>query len=155
MSNAEELHPHLPSGEWEGFYCYDYSAEQHKMQVELNFSASEVSGAGADDVAAFTWDGTYDLDAFKINMMKRYATHGVWYKGDIDENGIWGIWEINLDYLNLPASLVDSVKEVFKDQLKGGFHIWPKKRQRARIRMALKEKTESKKLLKIFTEVFA
>jgi hypothetical protein len=36
-NKTEEMHPLLPSGAWEGFYCYRTSSEQHKMQIELNF----------------------------------------------------------------------------------------------------------------------
>ena len=92
-----EAHPLLPSGEWEGFYCYRQNSAQHKMFVELIFSNSSVSGSGIDDVAPFTWTGRYDIEKFKIQMTKHYLTHNVVYEGDIDENGIWGIWEIMYD----------------------------------------------------------
>ena len=41
-------------------------------------------------------------------MTKIYHTHTIDYKGDIDENGIWGIWD--------------------NGEIKGGFHIWPIKK---------------------------
>jgi len=85
-----ETHPLLPRGEWDGFYCYHYSPEQHKMQIELNFNNSIVTGSGVDDVAPFTWSGKYDLETFKLTMTKTYTTHQVFYKGDIDENGDLG-----------------------------------------------------------------
>lgn len=60
------------------------------MVIELNFKNGIVSGSGTDDVAPFTWKGKYDLEPMKIYMTKVYRTHTIEYKGDIDENGIWG-----------------------------------------------------------------
>ncbi len=40
-------------------------------------------------------------------MTKFYATHTVFYDGQVDENGIWGTWTIG-------------------GYFSGGFHIWPK-----------------------------
>ena len=131
----EETHPLLPSGEWEGFYCYHFSSEQHSMYIELMFSDLVVSGSGVDDIALFTWTGKYDLEKFKIEMTKHYSTHKVWYKGDIDENGIWGIWKTGF--------------------LNGGFHIWPKKSKKETNSNASEEQAESEKLKKLFTEIFA
>ena len=42
----------------------------------------------------------------KCNITKAYSSHTIHYKGDIDENGIWGFWSLSY--------------------MKGGFHIWPK-----------------------------
>lgn len=148
-----ETHPLLPSGEWEGFYCYRQNSAQHKMFIELLFSNSRVSGSGSDDVAPFIWKGTYDLETFKIQMNKHYSTHTVFYKGDIDENGIWGIWEIAYDYSKIPSELVDSIKGALKQHITGGFHIWPKKAANETNSIALEAQTESKKLKKIFVEV--
>jgi len=66
INQEVESHPRLPSGEWEGFYCYNYSPKQHKMFIELNFSNSIVTGSGIDDVAAFTLTGKYDLEKLKL-----------------------------------------------------------------------------------------
>ena len=151
----EELHPHLPSGEWDGFYCYHHDPEQHKMFTELLFSKSRVSGSGVDDVSSFTWSGNYDLESFKIKMTKHYSTHDVFYKGDIDENGIWGLWEIVYDFSKFPPHLVKHIKEIAKDDLTGGFHIWPKKSKGETNSNSSSEKTESKKLKELFIEVFA
>lgn len=106
-----EKDPLLPSGPWKGFYCYEADAEKHKMDIELTFCDMTVSGSGIDDVGTFHWEGNYDLTHFKANITKQYLTHKVWYKGAIDENGIWGNWELNIGWNNIT----------------GGFHIWPKK----------------------------
>lgn len=109
---TQEHHPLFPSGEWEGFYTMQMGpgAEQHKMQFTLNFKNHIVKGAGGDDVGSFSWKGKYDTEELVCNMTKFYQTHTVDYKGEVDENGIWGVWTI--------------------DQFSsGGFHIWPKKQK--------------------------
>lgn len=100
----------LPSGEWEGFYVYGHDSQKHIMQLMLTFSDFKISGSGVDDVGIFVWSGTYDLDIFKATLIKQYSTHVVRYNGTIDENGIWGIWELGYGF-------------------SGGFHIWPKKQK--------------------------
>ncbi|MEM9920726.1 MAG: hypothetical protein AAF990_21690 [Bacteroidota bacterium] len=151
---SEDVHPLLPSGEWEGFYCYNHSPEQHKMQVELNFSNAVVSGSGIDDVASFTWKGQYDLEKLKLSMTKHYATHKIFYRGDIDENGIWGLWECDMSHLGIPQGLAEMIKDSLKEDLTGGFHIWPKKQQSETNSNSLEAQNESKKLKEIFIEVF-
>ncbi len=132
-----ETHPFLPSGEWEGFYCYDNTPLQHKMFIELTFKKGKISGSGIDDIDPFTWKGDYSLDTFKIAMIKTYSTHTVNYQGDIDENGIWGMW-----------NFTESSREY-----RGGFHIWPKKQKSEENSEALEEKiTESKKLKELFVK---
>lgn len=147
-----ETHPHLPSGEWEGFYCYNNNPAQHKMHIELNFSKGIISGLGVDDVSSFTWKGKYDIEKFKADMTKHYSTHKVWYKGDIDENGIWGIWEIVHDLSKFPQFFVEMIKEQMKNESTGGFHIWPKKRKANS--NSVEAEAESEKLKEIFEEVF-
>jgi len=150
-----ETHPLLPSGEWEGFYCYNHDSEQHKMAIELLFENSNVSGTGVDDVAPFTWKGKYQLDIFKIEMIKTYSTHQVYYFGDIDENGIWGTWKIAHNFDRYPDAMKDFVKEAFKNDMTGGFHIWPKKKKLNTNMNAIDEEVEaSKKLEALFLEVF-
>ncbi|MEZ4981008.1 MAG: hypothetical protein R2769_05365 [Saprospiraceae bacterium] len=150
IKTTEELHPLVPSGEWEGFYCYHYTPEQHKMDIELNFKESIVSGSGSDDVAPFTWKGNYDLEKFKLEMIKYYPTHQVFYKGDIDENGIWGVWQIVMNFPNISKRHLDMFLQVMGDDLKGGFHIWPKKK--AEDSNSEEIEFESKKLKEIFYE---
>ena len=105
-----ETHNLFPSGEWEGFYTYAKGpdATRHKMSFVLHFQNNIVTGHGNDDVAPFTWRGYYDKENLQCQMTKYYDTHTVFYDGNVDENGIWGMWTI-------------------QDYLRGGFHIWPKK----------------------------
>ena len=106
---SEEMHPLFPSGDWEGFYKYPYAGlQQGKMEFFLNFNAGVVTGGGSDSVGTFTWKGTYDTKALTCQMTKYYTSHTVSYNGHVDENGIWGTWQI-------------------RTYNKGGFHIWPKK----------------------------
>ncbi len=104
-----ETHPLLPSGEWEGFYTYEFGpqADRHMMSFTLTFKNRTVSGSGLDDVDYFTWRGHYDTDKLRCSLRKTYPTYTVLYAGYVDQNGIWGTWEIPL----------------FSQ---GGFHLWPK-----------------------------
>ena len=68
--NTIETHKFLPSGIWEGFYCYNNSPTQHKMHITLLFSDNKVSGSGIDDVDTFKWKGKYNLKDFKIKLTK-------------------------------------------------------------------------------------
>lgn len=112
LNNASETHPLFPSGEWEGFYTHAQgpAAERFVMNFSLHFANKEVNGGGSDDIGPFIWKGIYDPEALWCKMTKAYATHTVFYDGQVDENGIWGNWEI------LP-------------NLTGGFHLWPKKHE--------------------------
>lgn len=120
---AAELHPHLPSGEWEGFYTYHMGpdAEQHPMHFTLNFNNDIILGNGSDDVGGFSWKGFYDKTGMTCGMTKAYISHEVSYQGNIDEQGIWGTWTMAF--------------------MKGGFHIWPKTK-------AAEEKVVAKKTKK-------
>ncbi len=127
-----ETHKFLPSGEWEGFYCYTHSTTKHKMAIHLTFKKGKVSGSGTDDVNYFSWKGNYDLEAFVITMVKTYPSHTVNYKGDIDENGIWGSWNIGA-------------------HSSGGFHIWPKKQNADENENTLEQKVSLPKKIKKLT----
>lgn len=137
-----ESHPFLPSGEWEGFYCYHNNMQQHKMATNLRFINSSITGSGTDDVAPFSWSGTYDMKTFKLSTRKVYSTHQFIYKGDIDENGIWGIWE------SAPAS--NDNPRLFTFKMTGGFHIWPKQLGSESNQNAIEEKSSSEILEEIF-----
>jgi hypothetical protein len=156
MKNTnKETHHFLPSGEWEGFYCYSNSPVQHKMRIKLNFSNATVYGSGIDDVNTFTWNGNYSLETFLIKMIKTYVSHTIIYKGDIDENGIWGIWEnpnnSNQNYQDFSPELI----QMFKSFMIGGFHIWPKaSKNEAQEETKQEEIHESKLVQKIFVENF-
>ncbi|MGB0524915.1 MAG: hypothetical protein ACPGJS_18215 [Flammeovirgaceae bacterium] len=103
-----ETHPLFPSGDWEGFFTYELGpqADKYEMELFLNFKAGVLSGGGDDEVGIFSWRGTYDVRKLVCRMVKDYQTHKVQYKGNVDENGIWGTWKL--------------------DWMTGGFHIWPK-----------------------------
>lgn len=141
-------HKLLPSGEWEGFYCYNFEPTQHKMEIKLFFDDGVISGSGIDDVLPFIWKGTYDLDNLKVTMEKIYATHNVFYDGDVDENGIWGVW--NMYHL---ANAMVKDHPIMNRYIKGGFHIWPVKKK-SEAEKAVAEKEKSKVLEKIYIERF-
>lgn len=123
--NNKETHHLLPSGSWSGFYCYKKNSTRHRMDCELIFQDSTITGCGTDDVAPYTWKGTYNLETFKAKLTKSYATHQVFYEGDIDENGIWGFWELNE---TIPKGFgAEASKKIWDTFCTGGFHIWPKK----------------------------
>jgi len=150
-----ESNPYLPSGWWDGFYCYDQSPRQHKMSSELFFSRGRVTGSGSDDVSPFEWNGHYNLEEYKIKLSKSYATHTVKYRGDIDENGIWGTWEIVQDYSKYPQHIVATYREAFKKEIIGGFHIWPTPTHSEHNEYSLSEANESEKLKELFIEIFS
>ena len=104
-----ETNPLFPSGEWEGFYSYEFGpdARRYMMSFALTFKNGKVSGSGIDNVSRFSWRGNYDTEKLRCWMQKQYPSHTVSYDGYVDQKGIWGIWEIP------PYS-------------RGGFHIWPK-----------------------------
>ncbi|WP_062061417.1 hypothetical protein [Aquimarina longa] len=155
-SQNTETHHFFPSGHWEGFYCYSDSPKQHKMAIELCFTNNTISGSGIDDVAPFTWKGNYNLDSFKVEMIKTYATHQISYKGDADENGIWGIWNDLTDLSKhfSPKMIENIMQSSLKLKMKGGFHIWPKKSSSNHNEAVEKQAIESEKLKEIYIEVF-
>ncbi|TDP01355.1 hypothetical protein [Flavobacterium sp. 245] len=150
-SKDNETHHFLPSGEWEGFYCYSNSPQQHKMSIELVFSNLVVKGSGVDDVAPFRWNGTYNLENFKIKMIKTYSTHTINYKGDIDENGIWGTWDQPADVSDLEG-FAPHVIEKLLEYARGGFHIWPKASKSESKEEIREEVKESKKLKEFYIQ---
>ena len=110
-TDLTEEHSFFPSGEWEGFYTYNYGSAgaKHPMSFILKFSQGIVKGVGNDDIGTFTWKGAYDTKEMTCHMTKFYTnrSHTVFYNGLVDENGIWGQWRIHA-------------------MGTGGFHIWPK-----------------------------
>ena len=110
--NSSEPHPYFPSGDWEGF-CNDPRGGGKKgdMTMTLEFAGGRITGAGSDPVGAYTWTGSYDTKAGTCSIKKTYpGRHSVQYKGNADENGIWGNWSI---WIILA---------------RGDFHIWPKRK---------------------------
>lgn len=153
-NDKEEMHPLLPSGAWEGFYCYDNNPAQHKMVIDLNFKNTVISGSGIDDVASFTWKGKYDLNTFKLFMTKTYTTHRVFYMGTIDENGIYGTWKISMHSYNFPKELTALFQEAFQEDCNGGFHIWPKNQGEESNANEESQNRESAKLKELYIEIF-
>ncbi len=129
-SQKQETHPQFPSGDWEGFFTYQTNTQGEKtaMALQLDFADGKVSGGGADTVGGFVWNGAYDTDTMRCKMTKSYTAHDVLYDGHVDENGIWGTWFI-------------------PPFIRGGFHIWPKKRgeERAAAEVKVKKKVKNKK----------
>lgn len=154
--NNIETHKFLPTGIWEGFYCYHNSSVQHKMQMTLRFKNNKIYGSGIDDVGSFKWSGKYNLNEFKVNLSKNYSTHLILYNGDIDENGIWGIWNNgeNLSKFGFSPEMINLLKKAYKDKIQGGFHIWPKKRKEKSEQFSEEEINKSTKLEEIFIEHF-
>jgi hypothetical protein len=77
------------------------------MELELTFAEGRMSGQGKDDVGAFLIKGRYDSATRECHWTKTYiGGHDVFYRGFREGKGIWGTWEITIQY-------------------HGGFHIWP------------------------------
>ncbi|MEM6803267.1 MAG: hypothetical protein AAF696_17805 [Bacteroidota bacterium] len=73
----------------------------------LEFRKQQIRGYGSDSLGSFVWEGQYDLEVGRCQMVKTYVgAYSVFYKGTLDENGIWGTWQLI--------------------SLSGGFHLWPK-----------------------------
>ncbi len=97
----------FPSGPWTGFYNYQ-PGERHWMDLALTFANGIVSGDGTDDIGRFLIKGRYDAAKRECYWTKNYVgAHDVYYRGFREGKGIWGTWEITI-------------------QWHGGFHIWPR-----------------------------
>lgn len=135
----DETHRFLPSGEWEGFYCYNNSRKHHKILIQLHFANSIVSGFEVDIINSYRWNGFYDTEHSKISMIKTYPTDTLEeYKGEISKKGIRGIWEQLVDISAFEESKPKLFKQL-KGMSQGKFHIWPKTSKN-------KSKTEVKKI---------
>jgi hypothetical protein len=96
------------SGQWTGFYMQ--WGRKGKQDLMLEFKASLVSGSGSDGGGDFVVRGSYDAEAGRVSLVKKYDFHTVEYDGHAEGNGIWGGWKIRA------VGYVDH----------GGFHIWPR-----------------------------
>jgi hypothetical protein len=94
------------SGDWIGYYCYGSSQARHTMELNLCFQGGSLSGRGIDDVGQFSISGT--RSGGDCSWTKSYARHSVEYVGIIEENRIWGTWNID-------------------GGGSGGFMLWPRK----------------------------
>ncbi len=102
-----ETHPHLPSGEWSGFYCEDHRPRRGWMHLYLNFCNGTISGEGTDYVGPWHVTGTCDIATARCSWVKQYlGKHSVSYEGSFSEQGIRGFWNI-------------------RGCWDGPFHIWP------------------------------
>lgn len=131
--SSEEKHHLLPSGEWEGFYLYPGNSHKHRMSMVLHFRQGNMHGTGFDDIGAFVFSGNYNIGTLLAEWAKVYHTHKIAYSGHIDENGIWGHWqnEGNGGW-----------------GLRGGFHIWPVKKDNETAAEVAEEVDVEKLLLK-------
>jgi hypothetical protein len=112
MTRAED--DGFASGPWTGYYLYSDPRDLHRMELDLHFEDGRVSGAGADDVGAFSIRGSYESDSQKVWWRKSYlGAHTVSYSGVLDGGRIYGGWE-----LKIPDEM----------HAHGGFKIWPKGR---------------------------
>ena len=126
---TSEMNPYFPSGEWEGFYtnsALHAGKPKEEMTCSLFFSNGKVTGRGADSIGHFTWKGVFSTAHMTCQMTKFYRTHQVSYEGQVDENGIWDLW-------NMASSAA------------GGFHIWPKKKKQGQ-KIAVAKKVKHAKL---------
>src|SRR5262249_10282863 len=95
-------------------YLYADPRDLHRMELDLQFKEGRISGAGADDVGAFSIRGTYESDSQKVWWRKSYlGAHTVSYSGVLDGGRIYGGWD-----LKGPGAM----------PAHGGFKIWPKGR---------------------------
>src|SRR5262245_4706843 len=124
--HATETDSRFPSGEWVGFYLQQTPAgNKHPMDLALTFREGRLIGQGRDIIAKFDIRGRYDTKTDEVTFHKHYlGLHSVLYHGWNEGKGIWGKWEI--------AS----------NNLKGGFHIWPKGMADPTIRRLRAERTE-------------
>jgi hypothetical protein len=105
-----ETDPRFPSGPWTGFFLQKSHPGRHLMELRLTFQNGTMTGEGRDWVGEFLVKGRYDLADGKCYWTKKYlGKHEVFYQGFNEGKGIWGVWEINVLWI----------------QLRGGFHIWP------------------------------
>ncbi len=106
---APETDAGFPSGKWTGFYTY-YDPNPHRMDLFLEFHASQVSGDGMDDVGRFLIQGRYSCDTRQCSWAKRYVgQHTVTYHGVQSGKTIAGEWTLRSG----------------GHTLRGGFRIWP------------------------------
>ncbi len=78
------------------------------MDLNLQFGQGQIHGDGSDDIGRFLIKGRFDAANRECHWNKSYlGGHDVYYRGFREGKGIWGTWEITIQY-------------------HGGFHIWPR-----------------------------
>ena len=96
----------LPTGQWTGFFLDTRLSRRGWMHLYLEFAEGKLKGEGTDFVGPWLAEGQYDTKLGTCVWAKRYVgAHQVNYRGNIDQNGIVGVWEIG--------------------PITGEFHIWP------------------------------
>lgn len=98
----------FPSGDWYGYYTYDWQDERYPMEMNIQFHSDHMlSASGGDPVGEFTCYGFYNESQLSCSWEKQYrGAHDVTYYGKrISRGMIVGSWSL------LPQS--------------GTFVIWP------------------------------
>jgi len=91
------------SGDYTGYYAYDHESSHYEMKVSFVFGDDgEISGYGQDNINAFTFMGTMNLETKAVQLTKSYPSHTVEYAGNLslDNNMVTmsGNWYINAHY---------------------------------------------------------
>lgn len=94
MQNEPETEPGFASGPWSGFWTQPNTSRFHRMQLELNFRAGQITGSGSDEVGPFTIRGGYQLEDRDCWWNKAYRSHTVYYRGQQQGECISGEWSI-------------------------------------------------------------
>ncbi|MBC8064365.1 MAG: hypothetical protein H7Y17_06010 [Chlorobia bacterium] len=97
------------SGPWVGFWIQ--GLVRGNMGLRLSCKSGKIVGSGTDRVGSFKISGRY-LISGKVEFTKRYTWHSVHYKGQWDDQMIYGDWVID-----------------FEDS--GLFEIWPESENQA------------------------
>jgi hypothetical protein len=93
------------SGNWRGRFFYFEKVEGKKyneedMLVELKFELpNRIIGSGVDLTGPFTLNGTIDIAASKIDLVKAVPSGKEWnFTGCIDKYGFGGYWGVPSDW---------------------------------------------------------
>ncbi len=120
-----ETDPRFPTGRWHGHFLQrEIGPRPVRMELSLTFRDGTINGAGRDCIGNFGFKGSYDIKKGEVNVVKRYVTNRVHYRGfaEVAKNGIWGVWSVA--------------------DMKGGFHIWPKRQGEAADTLVEQEEIE-------------
>jgi hypothetical protein len=84
------------SGAWTGFW--DEHGFRGHMGLRLHFRAGRVDGVGSDEIGRFSMTGGFS-ETGSVNLLKKYPTHTVSYRGQWDGQMIAGEWSMGHGYL--------------------------------------------------------
>ncbi len=101
------------SGDYIGYYAYNHESSHYEMRVSFIFDDDgTITGHGQDNVNAFTFNGTMNLDTNAIRLTKSYPSHSVEYSGhlSLDYNMVTmtGDWNIHSTF---PSSGVFTLRK--------------------------------------------